>query len=418
MGKVVCSYCGTMLEGDALKTSIPLSGRTVAAADTEHARTAEDFLPRAPWELGVRDVTNTLSYSCPACAAHIVADQSTVTTSCPYCGNNLLVQGIATPQNIPEQLLLFSVTREEAKERLREHFGGKWYLPGSFAAEVEHVQSVYVPFYLYDLRVWGHGAYILHEGGSDSNTYRAAHLSGYGGFENVAVDGSSKMPDAHMDALSPFDLDGLVPFAAGYAAGHLMEVPDEDAETCGRRAEARVRSTFEAGLNYRVSHVRRGATIEKVVDQETNSRVTNLSTCALPVWLIHCTWEGQQMLFAVNGTNGHCVGNLPVDKVRRAITKGGIIALTIVALILLFVLFGPGALAGDNLKSLLGIACILLMAGVFVAFYVDDQHMEKMNTAKESHSAGINYDEEGLVITESWQAERTRWSTSDALGDL
>lgn len=197
-----------------------------------------------------------------------------------------------------------------------------------------------------------------------------------------------------------------------------MEVPDEDAQTCGWRAEARVRHTFEAGLGYNATREGRRARIEKTVDQETNSRVTNVSTCALPVWLVHCVWEGEQMLFAVNGTNGHCVGNLPVDKGRRAITKSGIIALTIVAVVFLIALFGPDAVGGDGLKSLIRLAVIVLGVGVFAAFYVDHLNMEKMHTAKESISAGINYDEEGLVITESWRAQRTRSRPLDALRDL
>lgn len=417
-GRVVCRSCGTALADDEVRTGIPLAEVPLAAREVEHARTAEDFLPRAPWELGVADVENTVSYSCPACAARIVADQSTVATSCPYCGNNLLVQGIVTPQNIPEQLLPFSVTREEAQERLRAHFGRAWYLPRSFTAEIAHIQSVYVPFYLYDLRVWGNAAYIMDESHDGDGRFRAVRLSGYAGFAAVAVDASSKMPDNHMDALGPFDLDGLRPFSAGYAAGHLMEVADEDDKTCGRRAEARVRSTFEAGLAHNAKRAHRGSGIDRTVDQETNCRVTSVGTCALPIWLIHCVWEGRQMLFAVNGTNGHCVGDLPVDRRRRALTVGVIAGATLAVLALVLVLFGSYLLDGTHGDGLLAVVGIALAAGGLVAIEVDQKNMAALHTAREAVGAGSDYDDEGLTITETWRAERVRSSPSAALRDL
>ena len=35
-------------------------------------------------------------------------------------------------------------------------------------------------------------------------------------FVRVPVDGSSKMPDAHMDAIEPFDYSDLKPFSTAY----------------------------------------------------------------------------------------------------------------------------------------------------------------------------------------------------------
>ena len=62
------------------------------------------------------------------------------------------------------------------------------------------------------------------------------------------VDGSSKMPDAHMDPIGPFEFGSALDFSAEYAAGFLMEVADESPEECFRRVESRARNTFDIGV--------------------------------------------------------------------------------------------------------------------------------------------------------------------------
>lgn len=46
----------------------------------------------------------------------------------------------------------------------------------------------------------------------------------------------------------------------------------------------------------------------------------------MPVWMLGTTWEGQQFLFAMNGQTGRLVGDLPIDKKKRALIGLGIFA--------------------------------------------------------------------------------------------
>jgi len=145
-GQLVCEFCGvTFSEGEHDK-AIPLGDAPVQAAATDHVKTVEEFLEHAPWKVDAAEYANSVEYTCPSCGAGVVADQSTVSTECPYCGNNMLVQGIATEKNIPRWVLPFSVTREEAEARMNEHFEHKWYLSRQFSAALEHMQGVYVPY--------------------------------------------------------------------------------------------------------------------------------------------------------------------------------------------------------------------------------------------------------------------------------
>lgn len=416
-GKICCEYCGHVFEEGEAEAAIPLSDTPVERHATTHAESVEDFLERAPWEIEANGSVNAMMYTCPSCAAEIAADQSTVSTSCPYCGNNMLVSGLASEENIPQWVLPFSVTKEQAEERMRAHFEHKWYLSRQFNASLEHMQGMYIPYHLYDVHVAGSADYIGYENetteDADGNShteryYYAVRRGGYANFNKIPETGSSKMPHGHMDAISPFSFDKLRDFSASYAAGYLMEVADEDAQSCQPRAENRARTSFESDLKRDASRERGVDGIDETVHQDTRVQVTDISSCVLPVWMMHCTWNNEQMLFAVNGETGKCVGDLPVDGKRRATT---VMVTLIVAIIIAVLLRGMVVNDGDSSLPYFGIAAVLI---IVATVGVDAIFMGQMRTAVEAKDASMSYTTEGLVVTDRWRSSRRTSSKGKA----
>lgn len=402
-GLLTCEFCDSSFHEGEVEKSIPVSSTPVEVQETDHVKTVEEFLQHAPWQT---ENPNSIGYLCPSCGASVVADQSAVTATCPFCSNNMVVSGIATEQNVPQWVLPFSLTQEQAKEEMLKHFEKKWYLSRQFQASIEHMQGVYVPYHLYDMRASGSadyiGMYVKSSRDNETRYYFAVHRAGYERFEKIPVDGSSKMPDAHMDAIAPFNLSEMREFSTSYVAGYLTEVPDESAETCLPRAEERAVKTFEDGLKSDVLNGHGMNSIDQVVAHETNIELEGVSSCVLPVWLAHCTWNDEQMLFAVNGETGKCVGDLPIDGKRRAVTVC-IVALVLLVIAVLFSAFYAGGTEDRSftttlIASLVGVAVVTL----FVDFYFQAQ----MKSAVESHDADESQSAEGLVVTQRWQSNR------------
>ncbi|MBO7701751.1 MAG: hypothetical protein J6S36_02435 [Eggerthellaceae bacterium] len=399
-GLLTCGFCGSTFAEGELEKAIPIGSVAAIARPTEHVKTVDEFLKHAPW---TEASAHSIGYSCPACGANVVADQSAVTASCPFCGNNMVVSGIATQSNIPHWVLPFSVTREDAEVAMRRHFEHKWYLSRSFNASLEHMQGVYVPYHLYDIRVSGHADYIASyvKSRGDAGTevkYLALSRAGTALFERIPVDGSSKMPDAHMDAIAPFSLHEMRDFSTSYIAGYLTEVPDESAEACFARAESRAKQSFEDDLRKDVFMTQRVNTMNEIVERETNAHLEGVSSCVLPVWLAHCTWNGENMLFAVNGETGKCVGDLPVDSMRRMVT----IAVT---MLMAFIIgFGASYLSalGKHNDAIGGNVIFGIITCAIVTFIVDAYLRSQMRTAEEATTASMSYSGEGLVVTERW----------------
>ena len=407
-GLLECASCGSAFSQGEVEQIIPINAEA-QARKTRHVRTVDQFLDYAPWEIeheGTAAAQMAMRYSCPACGAEVIADQSTVSTSCPYCGNNMLTSGIATAESIPDWILPFEITREQAEAQMRCHFEHRWYLSRKFNASIEHMQAMYVPYHLYDVNVDGWAHYVAYDqkgsGEGCVKHYYGFKRAGHATFERIPIDGSSKMPDAHMDAIAPFDMSAMRAFSTAYAAGYLMEVADENADACQSRAEKLAETSFLQDMEQDVTDQPAIDGISEVVARETHVETVRMQSCVLPVWLMHCTWGAEHMLFAVNGETGKCVGDLPVSGSRRFATVFGLVALLAVAVFWVFGALTDGWRDIDELGFLVGLGIAVV---ALVPMAVDSHFKKQMKTAIEAADAGMSYDSQGLVFTERWQTE-------------
>lgn len=215
---------------------------------------------------------------------------------------------------------------------LKQHYMGKPLLPGSFAKEshLEEVKGVYVPFWLFDGEA---GADVLfsatcsrvhttpNERITTTEHYRV-HRSGQVFFEKVPVDGSTKMPDGHMDAIEPFDYSQLEPFSMAYLPGFLADKYDVDAQNCADRARERCRNSAIAAMEETVTGYNSCTVLQADVQVKQNQTYYAL----LPVWLLSTRWQDKNFLFAMNGQTGKLIGDLPVSKGKLALWFVGLFA--------------------------------------------------------------------------------------------
>ena len=193
---------------------------------------------------------------------------------------------------------------------------------------ISEVKGVYVPFWLYDGRMEARGAYKAEiseshrEGDYIVTTTRHFDVARVGDadFVRVPVDGSSKMPDAHMDAIEPFDYSDLKPFSTAYLPGFLADRYDEDDKKCAARVLTRMKNSTAAALHDTLG----GYTGVQTLSEQLDPRTLEPHYALLPVWMLHTRWKDKDFLFAMNGQTGRLIGDLPVDKSRVAAWFAGI----------------------------------------------------------------------------------------------
>ena len=310
--KMKCPYCDTEFEMEALREyDAELQSERVDRMDWETSAGSE-------WQSG--ETAGLRSYVCQSCGGEIVGDANTAATSCPFCGNPVVMMGQLSGALKPDMVIPFKLDKAAAKAGLMNHLAGKRLLPKVFKSQnhIDEIKGVYVPFWLFDtdadaqvryratrVRMWSDDDYDYTE-----TSHFLVHRGGSIGFEHVPVDGSSKMADDLMESIEPYNFADAVDFQTAYLAGYFADKYDVTAEQSVERANKRVRRSTEQAF---------AATVEgydSVTPENTNIQLHGgkAKYALYPVWLLNTTWNGQKYTFAMNGQTGKFVGNLPLDK--------------------------------------------------------------------------------------------------------
>lgn len=286
------------------------------------------------WQVsgGSGELEGMNTYSCKSCGAQVVTDPNTSASECPYCNSPIIMTGQLTGMNKPDCVIPFKLDKKGALEALKSFSKGKKLLPSDFTGEnkVKEMKGVYVPFWLFDCdvsadiiydatrtRSWSDSKYNYVET-SHYNVMRSGEIC----FADIPVDGSSKMDDAYMEGVEPFDYKDMTEFDPAYLSGFLADKYDVDAEASFPRAQERVaRSTQDA---FRSTVHGYASVVPKSSSIRTGNGVCRYAL--LPVWMLNSKYNGKKYTYAINGQTGRVSGELPVDRKKFWLWFGGIAA--------------------------------------------------------------------------------------------
>ena len=318
--KLKCPYCDTEFDIASLQQ----------AEESSAAASAEDSISwnsqSTQWAEGETNGMNV--YLCNSCGGEIIADQTTGATNCPYCGNQVVMKGQFSGDLRPDIVIPFKFDKKAAKEALKKHITSKKFVPKAFTDDnrLEEIKGVYVPHWLFSgdavadmkfrgtrIRTWSDS-----KNNYTQTSYYSIFRSGSLGFDNIPVDGSSKMPDDLMESVEPFDISQGVDFHTAYLAGYLADKYDVDVDQSkGRATERAKKSTSDAFRS--TIHGFQGVMLENMSMNIANG---NYKYALYPVWLLKSKWEGKEYTFAMNGQTGKMTGDIPTDNKAVLVASG------------------------------------------------------------------------------------------------
>ncbi len=310
--KLVCDYCGTVTE--ILENAEEADGK----AETEVNGFDFDSLlqhtaKEDPGELPV--------FNCKSCGAEILCDPETVSLTCPYCKNHIVLTGKVSGSLRPDGIIPFKISPKELPNAMKRFYSDKKLLPKDFFSEqtMDKINGVYVPFWVFTGRVSGRLNYLAermtsHTRGeyivTDTFHYRLERDVSMD-FQMLPVDASEKLDDDLMDSLGPFDYNGIKPFDTRYLAGYVSERYDDAAEGLQERAKERmVNSTQDmSGLQAGAGYVN-----ARPCGGSLDAKFSKVSYLLLPVYFFKINYRKKDYQFAVNGQTGKVIGDLPIGK--------------------------------------------------------------------------------------------------------
>ena len=322
---VTCEFCSTKIsiaEMDALFAA--KEEQAASAAETQEARWNTENTG-GTWDAA--ETANMMIQTCSSCGAELVSDGNTMATECAYCGSPNMIPRRFDGMLRPHFVIPFKKTKEDAIAALKETYKGKRLLPDAFSNEnrIKEIQSMYVPFWLFDARVNAAATFdaenkseyeTADEIVTETSHYRCER-SGEMTFRGIPVDASKRMDDNYMDSIEPFDYAELRPFSAAYFTGHLADKYDVDVKESLPRADTRLESSVIRALDstltgYDSTSLSGSLTIKKAEG--------DVSYAMMPVWILTTNYKGKPYTFMMNGQTGKFVGSdLPEDKFKAVV---------------------------------------------------------------------------------------------------
>jgi DNA-directed RNA polymerase subunit RPC12/RpoP len=351
-GMLICLFCRHEWSEERLDQTIDngdltqLRGTTVAsgAADID---TATESL---------------LTIKCGGCGAEVVINtDEQMGARCHWCRHVLTINEQVPNGAVPDAVLPFSITHDEALARIRE-FAGKrrLFADRAFVREFtpENVVGVYLPYMVVDsnasadlvgmgeveTRRYTRGSGNNKQTVYDADVYQVQRHIDFT-VDDLTIESSAERADMNaavntnnvINAILPFDTENAVRWNASYLTGFTSEKRDQDVAQMHPELEDQLLSVARAHVSSSVDKYDRGVRWERERVEVHGSRWVAMY---LPVWLYSYYHQkgGQGMVhyIAVNGRTGEVMGSVPVSHPRllaAALAAGLAIEAVVIAIL-------------------------------------------------------------------------------------
>ena len=328
-----CEYCGSKFTQKELDALQPAKSPEPEKKQPEKPAEEQEQEP-------ARKEDGAVIYHCPSCGAEIVTDDTTAATFCYYCHNPVMLSGRLEGKYLPDRIIPFKVSRKEAEKRFLEYVGSKKYVPKAFfnKKQIESLSGVYFPYWVYDvkmkgklqaegrnIRVWRRGE----EEYTETKIYQIER-DGNIELENLVENALQKANSKLVGGVMPFQYEEMKKFEMGYLSGFQAERRDIEKSSVEDTMKKTMRESAERLLRETVDGYN-AVTVKQigVVPQKENWYYT-----LFPVWTVtYRGRDGKVYYYSMNGQTGKVFGELPVDRVKAALTSS--IAAGIVLVLLL-----------------------------------------------------------------------------------
>ena len=326
--KLVCDHCGN---------SEPIAGKRTYQTIAEL-----DFRAALAHALPQTEMEQTRVTTCPNCAAQVEFDQDKHATECPFCATPVVVDTGLNRHIKPRGVLPFALTENVAKDAMTNWLGNLWFAPNGlkdYARKGRRMQGIYVPYWTYDAdtkssytgergTVYYVTVTVMRDGKREQRQVPKVRWRSASGrvarfFDDVLVLASKSLPKKFTDALAPWDLSALEPYAPEYLAGFRAEAYSVTLEDGYAEARQYMDAMIERDVRFDI-----GGDRQRIHNVQTQVSDVTFKHILLPVWLAAYKYRGKTYRFVVNGRTGNVQGERPYSaiKITFAVILGLLVA--------------------------------------------------------------------------------------------
>ena len=342
IGKLKCLYCKSSFDEEKLKQDdiSKLSGRNIGK--------------------GAKDIKDSdiVTITCNSCGAEVVINSKEAPIArCHWCRSILSLDNKIENGAIPDVILPFSVTKEEAINLI-----GKFILKKSFFAKKvfisefskDNVMGVFLPYMLVDTNLHciyeGEGEHLVRrysvtvghdkdghakeETRYDADLYKVIREFDME-IDDLTVESSKDKSNRYevnatnnvVNAILPFDTENCIPFKANYLINYTTEKRDMNIKDLENKISIQIGDICRLAINRDLKFFDRGIKWEKEDIKDVGKKYISAT---LPVWLYTFVSKSKNKEFkyyiALNGRTKEISGSIPID-MKKLIIFSSIIEL-------------------------------------------------------------------------------------------
>lgn len=286
----------------------------------------------------IADTNSVLTFKCTSCGAEIVVDTSEASHArCHWCRNVLSVNQQIPNGTIPDVVLPFKLTKDQAKACIEKFVGKrKFFANSKFRQEftTENIMGVYFPYMIVDVnshaKLIGQGEhlvrfYTVKSGNSEERRYDADLYDVEREFD-LAIKGltiesnsdrlnnedKSKTNNV-INAIMPFDTENAVKYDSNYMRGYTSEKRNVNVDELKELVKVQSKDVARFAANDSLKNYDRGVAWSS---EEFNVKGQQWKAAYLPVWLYsYQEVKGDKKVLhyvAVNARTEETMGSVPI----------------------------------------------------------------------------------------------------------
>ena len=311
-GQLKCTACGN------LQSVEPSTASTGEHSFDEALAHRQQITPAA------------LEVKCDGCGAVFTFEPPQVAGTCPFCAARIVTQPkAASPMVAPNALLPFKIPLDGSRNLVRGWIGSLWFAPNALRqmALVDALQGVYLPFWSYSAST--STRYVGERGDRYTEMVTTTNAQGQrvqqpvvrvrwsgaqgdveGPFRDVLVV-ATKVVDARVTALEPWDLESLTAYEPAYLSGFQAQRYQVELPEGFELAKAQVKPTIEGWIRRDI-----GGDEQRIHRMDTRYRDVAFRHLLLPVWIGAYRFHHRVFQIAVNARTGEVQGDRPYSSIK------------------------------------------------------------------------------------------------------
>lgn len=289
---------------------------------------------------------------CESCNATSTLDAKLTSAFCPYCSVPLILAN-AYSENIiqPKSLLPFKLNKDESQVQFKAWIKSLWFAPNDLKSvlSLDNFKGIYIPYWTYDTHTFSkytgqRGIYYYvtesytstENGRSVTKTRQVRKTRWYPAsgsvrvnFDDLLVTATKSMPEKHVRALEPWDMQNLIPFDKSYLSGFVTEKYQVDLkqgfEVAKELADPAIRSAIRRDI---------GGDEQRIDTVDTKYSNITFKHLLFPVYVSSYRYSDKLYRFIINARTGEVQGERPYSWIK--ITLAVLFALAVIAAIIYF----------------------------------------------------------------------------------